>query len=289
MDKEILKRKDIAVLAAKKAGGLLLAHFGRKIVVKTKGDRDYATEIDLRSEKMITDLIKSKFPDDNILAEENKYGVSNSAYKWIIDPIDGTHNYMYGIRDFGISIALAKNEKIMVGVIYMPIGDELYVAVMGNGAYLITGNNNEIASPLARNDTSLVIARSEATKQPKLIVKKICVSKRPLRQATMVHDSSVRAFKKDMIKNLGLLSEQVFNMRMYGCSVRGLTYLAQGKVDLVVEYDEKIWDCAAGLLLSHEAGAKITDFKGKPWDINTSQYIASNPVIHASILKTIKK
>ena len=257
MDKEIIKRKNIAVLSAKKAGRLLLAHFGKKIVVKTKGDRDYATEIDFKSEKMITDLIKDSFPDDNILAEENKYGVSNSVFKWIIDPLDGTHNYMYGIRDFGISIALAKNEKIVVGVIYMPIGDELYAAVRGSGAYLNS--------------------------------KRINVSKRPLKQSTMVHDSSIRLFKKEMIDNLGFLSEQVFNMRMYGCSVRGLTYLAQGKVDLVIEYDEKIWDCAAGLLLAHEAGGKITDFTGKPWDINTSQYIASNPVIHARILKTFKK
>ena len=76
---------------------------------------------------------------------------------------------------------------------------------------------------------------------------------------------------------------------MYGCSVRGLTYLAQGKVDAVVEYEEKIWDCAAGLLLVQEAGGKITDFTGNPWDINTSHYIASNPMIHASILKTFKK
>jgi myo-inositol-1(or 4)-monophosphatase len=256
MDKGIVERRNIAVFAAKKAGRLLLAHFEKKVVVKTKGDRDYATEIDLKSEKMITDFIKSEFPHDNILAEENKYGVSDSPYKWIIDPIDGTHNYMYGIRDFGISIALAYKEKIVVGVIYMPIGDEMYVAVRGNGAYLNS--------------------------------KKIHVSKRPIRQATMVHDSSIRAFKKNMIKNLSVLSEKVFNLRMYGCSVRGLTYLAQGKVDVVVEYEEKIWDCAAGLLLAHEAGGKITDFQGKQWDIKTSSYIASNPVIHKEILNVLK-
>ena len=256
MDKEIIKRKNIAVLAARKAGKLLLAHFEKKVIVKTKGDRDYATEIDLKSEKMITDMIKREFPDDNILAEENKYGVSDSPYKWIIDPIDGTHNYMYGIRDFGISIALANKEKIFFGVIYMPIGDEMYVAVRGNGAYLNS--------------------------------KKIHVSKRPIKQATLVHDSSIRAFKKNMLKNLGYLSEKVFNLRMYGCSVRGLTYLAQGKVDAVVEYEEKIWDCAAGLLLAHEAGAKITNFQGKPWDIKTNMYIASSPVIHKDLLKVLK-
>lgn len=255
--KDILKRKNIAVLAAYKAGRLLLSNFEKKISIKTKGDRDYVTGIDLKSEKLITDLIKQNFPADNILAEENKYGASDSPFKWIIDPIDGTHNYMYGIRDFGISIALSENEKIVLGVIYMPIGDELYCAVKGKGAYLNS--------------------------------KRISVSKRPLRQATMVHDSSIRAFKKEMLANLSLLTEQVFNMRMYGCSVRGLTYLAQGKVDLVIEYDEKIWDCMAGLLIVHEAGGKITDFKGKNWDINTSQYIASNPVVHSSILKTLKQ
>ncbi|MCB4791642.1 MAG: inositol monophosphatase [Elusimicrobia bacterium] len=257
LDKEIEKRKIVAVAAAKKAGRILLSHFGRKISIKTKGDRDYATEMDLRSEKLITTMIRKYFPGDNILAEENKYSSSDSSYKWIIDPLDGTHNYMYGIRDFGISIALAKNNEIILGVIYMPLNNEAFSAIKGNGAYLNA--------------------------------RKISVSKRPLRRSTMVYDSRIRLHKKTMMRNLGLLSEKVFNIRMYGSSVRGLTYLAQGKVDVVLEYDEKIWDCAAGLIIVEEAGGIITDLKGNKWGINTRQYVAANPVIHKDILKIVKK
>ncbi|MBN1621029.1 MAG: inositol monophosphatase [Endomicrobiales bacterium] len=254
---EIAKRKNAAIEAARKTGKILLDNFGKKLNIKSKGDRDLATNVDLKAEATITGIIKKRFPADNILAEEKKYKPAKSKFRWIIDPLDGTHNYIRGIEAFGTSIALAYENTIVLGVIYMPVLREFYFAQKGKGAYL----NN----------------------------KKIRVSKKILIQTTMVYDSAFRRLRNKKLLYLGKLADRVFNIRMFGSSIRSLTYLACGKADLIVEFDEKPWDCAAGIILVKEAGGRVTDHNGKHWDISMPDYIASNGRNHNDVLRIFKK
>ena len=255
-DSEVSKRKELAVKAAKEAGKILKAHFGRTIQVRTKGERSLVTDVDLKAEEKIVNLIKRDYPEDNILSEETKYRIFDSDFRWIIDPLDGTHNYIRGMENFGTSIALAYRDKVILGVIYLPMSDELYFAEKGRGAFL-----NQ---------------------------RKISVSRKDLDHTTMIYDSTIRLNKGPMLKYLDRLVDFVFNIRMFGSTVRGLTYVAEGKADLEIEYNDKPWDFAAGLLLVEEAGGKATDLKGKKWTLNSKGYVASNGRVHSKVLKIIK-
>ena len=127
---DIAGRKGLAVSIAKEAGRLLKSHFGRDIQIKSKGDRDLVTDIDLKAEEKIVTPIKKTYPKDNILSEETEQQTCDSDFKWIIDPLDGTHNYIREIENFGISIALAYKNRVILGVIYVPmryIGRELTI------------------------------------------------------------------------------------------------------------------------------------------------------------------
>ena len=253
---DIEGRKRIAIKACKETGKILINNFGKTIKIRSKGNRDLVTDIDKKAEEIIIKLIKKNFPEDDILSEESRYLSSGARFKWIIDPIDGTHNYVHNIEIFGTSLALESEGKIVAGVIYIPWTDELYTAQKGRGAYC----NG----------------------------KRITVSKRKLREATMVYDSSIRYNKKQMLNVLNVLVDRVFNVRMFGSSARSLTYLAEGKVDAEIEFNDKVWDYAAGLLLVEEAGGKATDFSGRTWGTNAKGYVASNRVVHKSILNTMR-
>jgi len=252
---KIDERTAIAIEAAQKAGKVLLENFTKVTNVQSKGDRDFFTNVDLLAEEAIVDLVKSKFPQDDILSEENKYRVPEAEYGWIIDPLDGTHNYIHNIDIFGVSIAVTKAKQVISGVILMPVTKELYVAQKGRGAYC----NN----------------------------KRIAVSQRKIDEATMIYDSSIRYNKKPMLKGLEGIVTTVFNVRMFGSSARHLTYVAAGQAEMDIEFNDKVWDYAAGMLLVSEAGGRCTDFKGNPWSIETKDYIVSNGLVHDEVLKLL--
>ena len=254
---DIEKRKKLAVSASKEVGKILLAKFGKTLKIKSKGDRDLVTDIDKKADQTFIKSIKRHFPDDGILSEESPGSHSSSGFRWIIDPIDGTHNFIHSIEIFGSSYALAFNGEVVLGVIYMPWTDELYVAQKEKGAYC----NG----------------------------KKITVSKRKLEEATLVYDSSIHLNKDEMLPSLGRLADRAFNVRMFGSTVRSLTYVAEGKVEAEIEFNDKVWDFAAGLLLVEEAGGQATDFKGRGWNIDTKKYLASNRIIHSDILKILRR
>lgn len=250
-------RKKLAICACKEIGRILLGNFGKTIQIKSKGDRDLVTNVDKKADKTIIELIKKNFPEDGILSEESPVSEGESGFRWIIDPIDGTHNFIHNIEIFGTSVALELKDQVVLGLIYMPWTDELYIAQKGKGAYC----NG----------------------------KRINVSKRRLKQATLVYDSSIRYNKNQMLKSLGGLADRVFNLRMFGSTVRSLSYLAQGRVDIEIEFNDKVWDFAAGLLLVEEAGGKSTDFQGRLWNTDTTGYIASNGIVHRDALRIMKR
>ncbi|MFC1658382.1 inositol monophosphatase family protein [Candidatus Omnitrophota bacterium] len=254
-ENQIDLRRQVAVGAAREAGKLLFSSFGRIKKIKAKGDRDLVTDLDLAAETIIKSRIIKNFPGDNIISEENPL-VQKSDFTWIIDPLDGTHNYIHQINIFGVSIALAYRQEVVVGVIYMPRDNELYLAQRKKGAYL---NGRRIR-----------------------------VSGRKIREATLIFDSSLRYQKKRMLKGLNKLVDEVFNIRMYGSTVRSLADVAAGKAEAEVEYNDKLWDFAAGLLLVEEAGGRVSDLKGRKWNMKTKGYIASNAKIHNQLLALIR-
>ncbi|MBU0574044.1 MAG: inositol monophosphatase, partial [Candidatus Margulisbacteria bacterium] len=208
------------------------------------------------AEDMVIKMIRQSFPDDNILAEESIHKKTSSPFTWIIDPLDGTHNYIRGVDIFGTSIGVMHNGVMVVGVIFMPVSKELYAAQIGKGAY--------------KNG------------------KRIQVSDNDLKTSTLIYDSTIAVKKGSMIKALDKLSSRVFNIRMYGSTARSLAYIAEGKADLEVEFNDKIWDFAAGAVLISEAGGHFTDFNGSKKYRMRQPYIACNARTYKQLLNILK-
>ncbi|OGX31947.1 MAG: hypothetical protein A3G37_00980 [Omnitrophica WOR_2 bacterium RIFCSPLOWO2_12_FULL_46_30] len=242
--------------AAKEAGKFILDNFGKVREVSSKGDRSLATDIDKKAEKLIIDTIKKKFPAHGILAEESGKSGLSREYLWVIDPLDGTHNFIRDINIFGVSIGVVYRNKFIAGIIYIPCGDELYIAEKGSGAYK---NNRKISVS----------------------------SKEGLKDCSISFDSSIRYSPRMMSKTLGALAKEVFNVRMLGSSARVLSYIAEGKLDGAVEFYDYPWDFAGGACIIEEAGGKLSGLRGKPLTYKNIGYIASNGLIHNKLLKLV--
>jgi len=247
---------NLASHAAKEAGEFLLHNFENISSIEAKADRNLATNLDREAENDIVKKIIGTFPDHDIFGEEGEYETKGSDYTWIIDPLDGTHNFIRGIDVYGVSIGIMHKNKFVAGVIYMPVSKELYTAEKGSGAF--------------KNG------------------KKISVSKgTDIRTCSLSYDSSIR-YNPDLI--LGILkdlSHEVFNIRMTGSSVRLLSYLAEGKFDASVEFCDRAWDFSAGAVLIEEAGGIITELNGSPLNLNSRGYLAGNPVFYERIKQII--
>lgn len=243
---------NIGVEAAKEAGDFLLNNFGKITRIERKGDRNLTTNLDKEAEKIIVDKIKTNFPQHGIIAEEGGEKDSEKECIWIIDPLDGTHNYIRNIPIFGVSIGVVYKKEFVSGIIYMPTEKELYVGDKGNGAY----KDNKKISVSAKDN---------------------------LKDCYLSFDSSIRYAPEVMLKVLGDLAKEVFNVRMFGSSVRALSYIAEGKLDATVEFHDWPWDFAGGVCIIEEAGGKLSSLKGKPLSYDTIGYIASNNIVQDKI------
>jgi myo-inositol-1(or 4)-monophosphatase len=248
--------KDLAIAAAKEAGKILMGNFGKIERVDTKDVRDLVSNVDIAAESKIIELIKAQYPDHGILCEESEEKTTDSEYKWIVDPLDGTHNYIYGIRIFGVSIALEYEGEIVLGVINLPYSGEIYLAEKGKGAYL---NGKQIQ-----------------------------VSTRAIESALVIYDSTLHTDKAIKTGVLDALVDRTFGLRISGSAVRNLTHIANGSADLVVEYSDKPWDFAAGGLMVEEAGGTMTTLDGDRWSPYIQGYLASNGKFHDQILQLLR-
>ncbi|UCD15880.1 MAG: inositol monophosphatase [Candidatus Omnitrophota bacterium] len=251
--------KDIittGVNAAVSAGKFLLENFGKIDKIDSKGDRNLVTNLDRAAEQIIIDGIRTKFPDHAILGEEGGKIGGDKEYLWIIDPLDGTHNFIRGIDIFGVSIGIVYKDDFVGGIIYMPPEAELYVGEKGNGSY--------------KNGS------------------KIAVSKHGnLKECSISFDSSIRYSPDIMLKVLDILARESFNIRMFGSSVRVLTYIAEGKLDFAVEFHDRPWDFSGGVCIIEEAGGRLSDLKGGRLTYKAIGYIASNGIIHQKVEEII--
>jgi myo-inositol-1(or 4)-monophosphatase len=242
------------------AGNVLLQHLG-SAQVSIKGDIDLVTEADIAAEKLIIDKIQSYYPKHGILAEESgeaaSVGEGGSSWKWIIDPLDGTSNYAHGYPCFCVSIGLENNGELQLGVVYDPTRKELFAAERGEGATL--------------NDRRIHVSEVEELNKAMLVTGfPYNVRERP-----------------DFAREFAMFTMNAQAVRRDGSAAIDLAYVACGRFDGFWEDGLNPWDMAAGVLLIQEAGGQVTNYKNEPLSIYTKQVVASNGLIHETMLNLL--
>ena len=248
--------------AALEAGKILLKHFGNvpRSAVRKKARNDFISFVDEESEEIIIKIIRSAFPDHAILAEEGGAFENDSPYRWIIDPLDGTTNYLHSIPVFAVSIALEYKNSLIAGVIYNPVSDEIFWASKGEGAFF---NGRSISV----SDTPILEESFVATGFP-------------FKNKELLSDY-LKAFKN--------IFQQCTGARRMGSAAIDLAYVAAGRFDGFWEIGLKPWDVAAGAIIIEEAGGIVTDFWNGSQYLNNSYIIASNGKIHKEMGEIIKQ
>jgi myo-inositol-1(or 4)-monophosphatase len=245
---------DVAVEAAKLGGEVLKQSYGQVKKIEYKGEINIVTEVDKRSEKLIVDLLTSRFPRHSILSEEGTDLVRSSEFKWVIDPLDGTTNYAHDYPIFCVSVALEKNGQVIVGAVYQPVFDELFVAEKGNGAYL--------------NGRKIQVSRVQKLRQSLL-------------STGFPYD--VLQDPEQAMKYFAGFVDTAQAVRRDGAAALDLCYVAMGRFDGFWEVRLKPWDTAAGVLIVLEAGGVVTNFQGETYSIYRDEVVASNGLIHTQM------
>lgn len=253
---------NFAINVARDAGGILVDRLGRALQVSNKGDIDLVTEADLASERLIIERIRSHYPRHSILAEEsgasdNSSGNTTSEWKWIIDPLDGTTNYAHGYPCFCISIGLERAGKLELGVVYDPMRNEMFAAERGQGATL--------------NERPVRVSAVDELNQAML-----CTG----------FPYNVRE-RPDFARDFSNFTMRAQAVRRDGSAALDLAYVACGRFDGFWEDGLNPWDLAAGVLLIEEAGGRVSDFQGAPLDIYSPRILASNGLVHQSMMAVI--
>jgi myo-inositol-1(or 4)-monophosphatase len=251
-----------AVQAARQAGEFILANRGSLSPddISRKQAFDFVTRVDRESERMILDIIRQNFPDHDILAEESRKDIETDGFRWIIDPLDGTTNYIHGFPVTAVSIALQFQKQIIIGVVLDPFRQELFTAMRGKGAFL---NGNRINVSGTDKMGSALIGTGFPFKKKDLI------------------DRYLELFKK-------VLTE-VSDLRRPGAASIDLSYIACGRFDGFFEIGLEPWDAAAGALMITEAGGVITNFGGGKDFLVPGNIVAGNPIMHSLLLNMVKE
>lgn len=252
--------KECAVEIAREAGMFLKNRINSEHTIDYKGEINLVTEADKISEGMITSKIASLFPDHDILAEEFTYTTRGSDFTWIIDPLDGTTNYAHGYPFFCVSIALQKLDTLIVGIIYDPMLNEMFVAEKGKGAFL--------------NDRAIHVSNTNR------VIKGLLATGFP-------YD-----IREDSHNNLNYFNTMIMKaqaIRRAGSAALDLAYVAAGRFDGFWELKLNPWDIAAGWLLVEEAGGIVTDMQGKDYYLESPSILASNGRIHKEMMDVLER
>jgi len=255
----------IAIRAARSAGDIILRASENvdRIQVDSKEQHDFVTEIDQKAENAIINILKTAYPEHGILAEESgvQEGNEGNEYTWIIDPLDGTTNFLHGFPSYSVSIALKQKNNLIVAVVFDPLRDELFTASRGDGAAL---NGKRI----------------RVTEQASLAGSLIGTGFPFKLQQQQYLDAYLNMFKSVCTNTSGI--------RRTGSAAIDLAYVAMGRLDAFWEINLKPWDIAAGILILKEAGGVVTDLSFNDQYLESGNIIAGNPKMHQLMYQLIE-
>lgn len=260
----------VAINTASKAGEWMKSRLGQALEVSLKSSpHDLVTEVDKSTELMIRKLLLTYFPSHEILGEEGIEpgpgglqkaldSVKEEEYVWIVDPIDGTTNFVHGLPFYSVSIALAHHGDIIVGIVYDPIRDELFVAEKGKGAY-VRGKRMQVS-------------------QEDVLQQSLLGTGFPTERETMLPLA---------LAQMSRLAPKVRNIRAAGSAALHMAYVAAGRLSGFWEPNLNAWDVAAGKLLVEEAGGRVTGFDGEPYALGLRNIVATNGRIHEELVREL--
>jgi myo-inositol-1(or 4)-monophosphatase len=239
---------------AREAGSLVMEYFRQHVKIEYKGDVDLVTVADRKSEALILERIRLQFPQHNVMGEEGTRIETGSDYRWYVDPLDGTTNFAHGYPVFCVSLGVERRGQRVAGVIYDPTRDEMFSAELGSGARL---NDSAIGVSATSNLGECLIG----TGFP-----------------------SQKRHKNPNIYFYHQLTLRTHGVRRAGSAAIDLCNVASGRYDGFWEFNLNPWDTAAGVLIVEEAGGKVTDFSGGPFQIASRETLASNGLVHDALL-----
>ncbi|MGD8897702.1 MAG: inositol monophosphatase family protein [Acidobacteriota bacterium] len=250
----------VATEAVVQAGAIQLERYGQGVKVDYKGEIDLVTEVDHACEAAILDVIRSRFPDHDIVTEEQDLARTGSRYVWLIDPLDGTINFAHAYPMFSASAALAVDGEVVAGAVFDPIRDELFTAEKGAGAHL--------------NGRRLGVTRADA------LIRSLIITGFPydLHQRLV---ERLRPFVRVMARARAV--------RRAGSAAIDLSYVAAGRADGFWEAVLKPWDMGAGRLMVQEAGGRVTRFDGTPVSLGPDEIVATNGLIHDELMAVLRE
>ena len=259
---------DTAIDLAREAGQSLLSTFGREGAISNKGDHsNVVTAADARSEKLIVDGIRRKYPGHSIIAEETGCALRESEYTWVVDPLDGTSNFAAGIPWFGVLICILKGQQPVAGVLHTPVSGDLYAAEAGSGAF--------------KNGHKVTVTREQL-----------------LSNVLWAYGMDGGRSDAEAARNVAALSHllrRVRNVRATN-SLIDAAYTAEGRLGGMLNQSTRIWDIAAPMLIVQEAGGNYTDLDGRPLRLDTSlaacdkEYavLAGSPALHGEVVEIVR-
>jgi len=253
---------NVMVKACRKASKTLIRDFGEieNLQVSIKGPGDFVTASDKKVEKILIDELQKARPNYSILSEEIGKINNDESSKWIIDPIDGTANFLHGIPHFAISIGLEQDGEIICGIIYDPIKDEMFIAEKGNGAYL---NNQRIRVSSRSNLKNCIIFTGGPKKESQNI------------------ELSLKEYNN-------FSSKVLIPIRKLGSAALDMAYVAAGRCDGFWQRNLNYWDIAAGIILVKESGGFVTDFRGENKYIENKTILVTNSKINNEMIEVLK-
>ncbi len=252
---------NIAVRAARSAGNVITRHLDRldTLNIETKGRNDFVSEVDRMAEQEIIAVLQKAYPDHGIVGEETGRSQSERDYQWIIDPLDGTTNFLHGVPHFAVSIGLKHKGRLEAGVIYDPIRQELFTAHRGGGAQL---DGRRIRVSGHRDLEGALLGTGF-----------------PFR-VQHHFDAYLNMFRS--------MTEKATDLRRAGSAALDLAYVAAGRLDGYWEIGLHPWDLAAGALLVREAGGIVSDFAGGESYLESGNIVAASPKVFKGMLQSIR-
>jgi myo-inositol-1(or 4)-monophosphatase len=243
---------------AREAGALLLGYFARRIGFEYKGDVDLVTEADRASEALITERIRARWPDHDLIGEEGTRVEGGGEYRWYVDPLDGTTNFAHGFPVFCVSLGLVRKGERVAGVLYDPTRDELFAAEKGSGTWL---NRRRIRVSKVAN-----------------LAECLCGTGFP----------SHKRHKNPNIFFYHEITLKTHGVRRAGSAALDLASVAAGRLDAFWEFNLNAWDTCAGVLIAEEAGATVTNMSGGPWTLDSRETLATNGIVHANFVRIMQ-